>query len=92
MSVKTTSELSSASLAILGGGNLGQALARGLVRSGTLRPEQIHVTSLHLLGLEGLAAEKAARLIADSEIGRIGGLCAELSAAADRPRCTDLFR
>ena len=36
------------------------------------------------IALEGLAAEKAARLIADSEIGRIGGLCAEVSAAADR--------
>ena len=61
MSAKTKSEsssaTSSASLAILGGGNLGQALARGLVRSGTLRPDQIHVTSLHLPGLEGLAAD-----------------------------------
>ncbi|HIF07650.1 MAG TPA: pyrroline-5-carboxylate reductase [Gemmatimonadetes bacterium] len=44
-------------LAILGGGNLGQALARGLVRSGTLRPDQIHVTSLHPPSLEALAAE-----------------------------------
>ena len=57
MSAKTTSESSSASLAILGGGNLGQALARGFVRSRTLRSEQIHVTSLHLPGLEALAAE-----------------------------------
>ena len=57
MSPKTTSESSSASLTILGGGSLGQALARGLVRSATLRPDQIHVTSLHLPGLEGLAAE-----------------------------------
>ena len=61
MSAKTTSESSSASssrgLAILGGGNLGQAIARGLVRIGTLRPDQIHVTSLHLPGLEGLAAD-----------------------------------
>ncbi len=57
MSAKKASESSSADLAILGGGNLGQALARGLVRSGTLRPEQIHVTSLHPPGLEGLAEE-----------------------------------
>ncbi len=57
MSAKTTSESSSASLAILGGGNLGQALARGLVRSGTLRPEQIHVTRRHPDGLEELAGE-----------------------------------
>ena len=57
MSAKKQSETSSASLAILGGGSLGQALARGLVRSGTLRPDQIHVTSLHPPSLEGLAAE-----------------------------------
>ena len=57
MSARKASESSSADLAILGGGNLGQALARGLVRSGTLRPEQIHVTSLHPPGLEGLAEE-----------------------------------
>ena len=57
MSAKKQSESSTASLAILGGGNLGQALARGLVRSGTLQPDQIHVTSLHPPSLEGLAAE-----------------------------------
>jgi pyrroline-5-carboxylate reductase len=57
MSAKKAAESSSVSLAILGGGNLGQALARGLVRSGTLRPEQIHVTSLHPPGLEALAEE-----------------------------------
>jgi len=61
MSAKTKSESSSESsapgLAILGGGNLGQALARGFVRSGALRPDQIHITSLHLPGLEGLAAD-----------------------------------
>ena len=57
MSAKTTSESSFASLAILGGGNLGQALARGLVSSGTLRPEQIHVTRRRPDGLEELAGE-----------------------------------
>ena len=61
MSAKNKSESSSASssrgLAILGGGNLGQALARGLVRSSILRPDQIHVTSLHLPGLVGLAED-----------------------------------
>ena len=36
---------------------MGQALARGLVRSGTLQPDQIHVTSLHPPSLEGLAEE-----------------------------------
>jgi pyrroline-5-carboxylate reductase len=57
MSAKKNSESSSTSLAILGGGNLGQALARGLVRSGTLQPDQIQVTSLHPPSLEGLAKE-----------------------------------
>jgi pyrroline-5-carboxylate reductase len=57
MSAQKTSASSSASLAILGGGNLGQALARGLVRSGTLQPDQIHVTSLHPPSLDALAEE-----------------------------------
>lgn len=57
MSAKKVSESSPASLAILGGGNLGQALARGLVRSGTLPPERIHVTRRRPDGLEGLASE-----------------------------------
>ncbi len=61
MSAKNKSESSSASssrgLAILGGGNLGQALARGFVGSGALRPDQIHVTSLHLPGLVGLTED-----------------------------------
>ena len=57
MSADKATESSSASLAILGGGNLGQALARGWVRSETLRPDQIHVTRRHPDGLEELAAE-----------------------------------
>ena len=57
MSAKKAAESSSVSLAILGGGNLGQALARGLVRSGTLQPEQIHVTRRRPDALEDLAAE-----------------------------------
>ncbi len=36
------------------------------------------------IALEGLAAEKAALLIADSELDRIDGLCAEVTAAAER--------
>jgi len=36
------------------------------------------------IALEGLAAEKATRLIADSELDRIESLCAEVSAAAER--------
>ena len=43
MSANKTPESSSASLAILGCGNLGKALARGLVRSGTLLPDRISI-------------------------------------------------
>ena len=57
MSAHQATESSSASLAILGGGNLGQALARGWVRSGTLRADQIHVTRRRADGLEELAGE-----------------------------------
>jgi len=57
MSAHQATESSSASLAILGGGNLGRALARGWVRSGTLRADQIHVTRRRADGLEELAGE-----------------------------------
>ena len=57
MSEQAMSESSTASLAILGGGNLGQALARGFVASGALQPDRVHVTSLHLPGLVGLEAD-----------------------------------
>ena len=57
MSAHQATESSSASLAILGGGNLGRALARGWVRSGTLRADQIHVTRRRADGLKELAGE-----------------------------------
>ena len=57
MSEKAMSESPTASLAILGGGNLGQALARGFVASGALQPGRVHVTSLHRPGLVGLEAD-----------------------------------
>lgn len=44
-------------LAILGGGNLGQALARGWVFSKKLQPDQIHVTRRRPSGLDGLARD-----------------------------------
>ena len=40
------------------------------------------------IALEGLAAEKAARLIPDSEVDRISGLCARAKAAPrGKPWC-----
>ena len=57
MSPDKTTQSSSATLAILGGGNLGQALARGWVRSGTMGPDQIHVTRRRRDGLDELAGE-----------------------------------
>lgn len=45
------------SIAILGGGNLGRALARGWVEAGTFRPQDIHVTRRHEDRLADLAAD-----------------------------------
>lgn len=57
MSDEKTTDTASATVAILGGGNLGRALARGWVRSGTLSAAQIHVTRRHADGLAELANE-----------------------------------
>ena len=43
-------------VAVLGAGNLGSAIARGLVRSGLRRPEEVHLTSLEPSSLAGFAA------------------------------------
>jgi len=44
-------------LAILGGGNLGSAIARGMVYSGVIKPEGITITRRSSDALEALAAE-----------------------------------
>jgi len=44
-------------IAVLGGGNLGQALARGWVASGTVPVDRVHVTRRHAEGLNDLASE-----------------------------------
>ena len=88
MSAKKQSESLTASLAILGGGNLGQALARGLVRSGTLQPDQIHVTSLHPPSLEGLAKERFA--VGRDNVAAIEGASTVLLAVQPQ-QITDLL-
>ena len=49
-------ESSSGNLAILGGGNLGHALAAGWIGAGLFEPEQIHVTRRSARGLADLEA------------------------------------
>lgn len=44
-------------IAILGGGNLGRALARGWVEAGTFEPADVRVTRRHPERLSGLAAD-----------------------------------
>jgi pyrroline-5-carboxylate reductase len=44
-------------IAILGGGNLGQALARGWARSGDIAADRVYVTRRRRGGLDSLAAE-----------------------------------
>jgi len=45
------------SVAVLGGGNLGVALARGWVQSGLFDPSRVHLTRRHAAKLSDLAAE-----------------------------------
>ncbi len=42
-------------LAIIGGGNLGTAIAEGLIRSGFIKPEHIIVTKRNIATLQSLA-------------------------------------
>ncbi len=44
-------------IAVIGGGNLGQALARGWVASGLVTADRVHVTRRHAQKLDTLAAE-----------------------------------
>ena len=57
MSAHSETGAASTGVAILGGGNLGRALARGWARSGLLRSDQMHVTRRHPEGLQELAGE-----------------------------------
>jgi pyrroline-5-carboxylate reductase len=54
------SENSIKTVAIIGGGNLGQALARGWVRSGLLQAENISITRRHAKKLTDLTSEQFA--------------------------------
>jgi len=51
-----TVRISSQTMAVLGAGNLGSAIARGIVRSGLRRAEEVHLTHLHPEELADLAA------------------------------------
>ena len=86
MSAKKQSASSSANLAILGGGNLGQALARGLVRSGTLQPEQIHVGHILLTGPDAATEAAAAhdRLAAGEDLATLARELSQDEATRDQ--------
>ncbi len=83
-------------VAVLGAGNLGSAIARGIVRSGLRRPEEVHLTSLersglvefaahgHSTGRDNVAAAGAARILVVSvQPQDIGALLAELAPILD---------
>ena len=88
-------------VAVLGAGNLGSAIARGIVRSGLRRPEEVHLTSLepprlvefaadgHSTGRDNVAAAGAARILVVSvQPQDIGALLAELAPVLDPGRHT----
>ena len=52
-----TTRSSDQPIAVLGAGNLGSAIARGIVRSGFRRSEQVHLTHLQPKELADLAAQ-----------------------------------
>lgn len=58
-------EAPAGSVAILGGGNLGRALARGLVRSGHMPASAVRLTRRNLDQLDGEAAEGHPELAID---------------------------
>ncbi|NIM01939.1 MAG: pyrroline-5-carboxylate reductase [Acidobacteria bacterium] len=86
-------------VAILGGGNLGHALARGWAGSGLLEPDAIHVTRRHPERLADLAAEgfavgsdnKSATAQADVVViavqpGHLDAVLGDISGALDPDR------
>ncbi len=88
-------------VAVLGAGNLGSAIARGIVRSRLRRPEEVHLTSLelpalaefaargHPTGRDNVAAAGAARIVIVSvQPQDIGALLTELAPTLDPARHT----
>lgn len=88
-------------VAVLGAGNLGSAIARGIVRSGFREPEEVHLTSLepatlarfadrgHPTGRDNAAAAGAAKILVVSvQPADVKALFAELGSALDPERHT----
>jgi len=65
-------------IAIIGGGNLGQALARGWVKAGLLKAKNIHVTRRHLGRLSELKGE-GFTVGSDNQIAAQGADCVILA-------------
>jgi len=49
--------MSTKPIAVLGAGNLGSAIARGIVRAGAWKPSEVHLTHLHPEVLSGMERE-----------------------------------
>ncbi len=92
-----TTRSSDQPIAVLGAGNLGSAIARGIVRSGFRRSEQVHLTHLqpkeladlaaqgHPTGSDNAAAARQAQVVIVSvQPQDIGTILAELAPALDR--------
>ena len=90
---------SSQPMAVLGAGNLGSAIARGVVRSGLRRAEEVHLTHLqpeeladfaalgHPTGSDNVAAVSTAHVIVVTvQPQDIEGLLAEIASALDPER------
>ena len=86
-------------VAVLGAGNLGSAIARGIVGSGFRRPEEVHLTSLelpalaefaargHPTGGDNVVAAGAAKIVIVSvQPQDIGALLAEVAPTLDPAR------
>ncbi|MBK3519294.1 pyrroline-5-carboxylate reductase [Carboxylicivirga marina] len=72
----------SKNIAILGGGNLGSSIAKGLVKSGLMTPEQITITNLELELIQHLKDEDGFNITTDN-VSAIEG--AEIVIVAVKP-------
>ena len=94
-----TAPSSSQPIAVLGAGNLGSAIARGIVRSGLLRADEVHLTHLqpkelaelagrgHPTGADNVAAVDGAHVVIVAvQPQDVGGLLAEIAPTLDPAR------
>ena len=81
-------------IAILGGGNMGLAFARGLVKSGKFKPEQITITRRMLRNVEAIqeegfpATRDNAEAIKDADVIVLAVLPQQVNAVLDDIKAT----